>query len=228
MAHARRFFTQDPLAEGQVIHLPDPLRHRLKKVLRLGLGDSINLWNGKDGLWACEINHENLKTVHVRSQVEPQTHQPQKHLFMALTKRDAWETILRQATEMGITDIHPVVSDYAERDKTKAERVQLICTEAAEQCERLDVPHLHPVRPLKEAIKAHTTRIFWAAEREENAHTTPTFQAGDGFLIGPEGGFSESEKGMLQTLSHVVPISLGPLILKADTAASALIAKISL
>ncbi len=228
MGHALRFFIEGDYTAGQNITLPDPLRHRLKKVLRLSRGDSIHLWNGKDGLWLAELNHDNLKTVELKNQLEAQSFVPKKHLFMGLPKRDAWETILRQATELGITDIHPIKTEFSDRDKTKPERAKLICTEASEQCERLDVPVLHPISTLKDAVSDFGNTIFWAAERGENAENIPTYTEGHGFLIGPEGGFSDAENNFLMKEKHVISISLGPIILKADTAVVALLSKISL
>jgi 16S rRNA (uracil1498-N3)-methyltransferase len=228
MGHALRFFIEGDYTAGQNITLPDPLRHRLKKVLRLSRGDSIHLWNGKDGLWLAELNHDNLKTVELKNQLEAQSFVPKKHLFMGLTKRDAWETILRQATELGITDIHPIKTEFSDRDKTKPERAKLICTEASEQCERLDVPVLHPISTLKDAVSGFGNTIFWAAERGENAENIPAYTEGHGFLVGPEGGFSDTENDFLREQKHIISISLGPIILKADTAVVALLSKISL
>ena len=228
MGHALRFFIEGDYKAGQSLPLPDPLRHRLKKVLRLSRGNTIHLWNGKDGLWLAELNHDNLKTVELREQLERQTFLPKKHLFMGLPKRDAWETVLRQATELGVTDIHPIKTEFADRDKTKPERAQLICVEASEQCERLDVPTVHAVTRLQDAISGFSSTIFWAAEREDSAKKCPTYTEGHGFLVGPEGGFSDAEKTFLMDQKHIIPISLGRLILKADTAVPTLIGKISL
>lgn len=228
MAHARRFFVEGQYTEGTTLPLPDPLRHRLKKVLRLGVGDSLSLWNGMDGLWQAEINHENLKTVVLKSQIEPQMTQPKKVLMMGLPKREAWETILRQATELGVTDIYPLKTEFSVRDKLKEGRAQLIFIEAAEQCERLDIPTLHPLTTLADAVRAHQDPIYWAAERDPSAPDLPLYTTGSAFLIGPEGGFSESENTFLKEVAHVHATSLGPLILRADTAVPSILGKISL
>lgn len=226
-----RLFLADDLRPGQPLTLADAPAHYLTRVLRARLGEAVLLFNGRDGevlatVAATDKRHATLSLIR---QVRPQPAPEPLCLLPALVKRPAFETILRQATELGVSDIQPVLTRHAEPDRLNAERAQTLLREAAEQCERLDVPQLRPPRPLTDLL------ADWPADRPllaclETGAAKPVTAVDYGpvpsLLLGPEGGFAPDEVDALHALSTVIPVSLGPRILKADTAAAAALAAI--
>jgi 16S rRNA (uracil1498-N3)-methyltransferase len=140
-------------------------------------------------------------------------------------KRDAFETALRQATELGVAIIQPVRTDFVVKTDFNAERAQAIIVEAAEQCERLTLPTLLPVMNLKQAVENQGT-LYWAAERELAAAWPQVPKSSAAVLVGPEGGFSVAEKNWLKQQPQVHPVSLGHNILRADTAVVAVLSQL--
>lgn len=150
-------------------------------------------------------------------------------LFIALPKKDAMTNVLRQATELGVNHIVPVLSRYAVPDKVNAERMQALVVEAAEQCERLSLPHIAPVQPLQQAVAASVTPVLWCAEHIKGAFlpctaSKPNWAEGVAVLVGPEGGFSAEEKAFLAAQPHVYAVGLGNTVLRVDTAVVAALA----
>ncbi len=218
----RQFYCSVPLHEGQRVTLPEALQHRLGKVLRLREGDSLHLFDGTTGRYAATIADVKVRTVDVGPCVAPFIPQTRFSLMLGLPKRDAWETALRQATEMGVTDIYPLACAFSVADKINAERAHALVTEAAEQCERLDVPTVHPLTPLQSGMAAWRSdnpeaTLAWADERRL-ATTPQTLPPATGLLIGPEGGFADTEQAWLEQQPLVQSISLGTTVLKVDTA----------
>ena len=211
----KHFYLAAPLAPGLIVPLPVPLQRRLQQVLRLAVGAKIGLFNGQDGLWEAALGPApGQATVVALRQAQP-TPLPLT-LLLAGLKREAFETALRQATELGVQAIQPVLTAYAQRSQFNPERARAIIIEAAEQCERLSLPQLADFIPLEQAVAAHSN-IFWAAERLPAA-PAPASSAALAVLVGPEGGFAPAEKVWLQAQPQVRVASLGATILRADTA----------
>lgn len=214
------FYVASPLQAGAVVALPGLLSHRLQKVLRLAAGATVGLFNGQDGLWAATLDGPKLTHAVVGACVRPQPPVLPLTLLLGGVKREAFETALRQATELGVQAIQPVLTAYAQRSQFNPERAHAIMIEAAEQCERLSVPMLSDFMTLEQAVAAHPA-IFWAAERVAGeVALAPWPQPLDhlAVLVGPEGGFSPAEKAWLLAQPQVQAHGLGPTILRADTA----------
>src|SRR5262249_41693529 len=150
---------------------------------------------------------------------------PDLWLAFALLKRDATDLVVQKATELGVAELHPVLAERGNTQRTNAERLTAIATAAAEQSERLTVPKLHAPRPLVELLAAWPPerRLFAAIERTNaiEGSNPPPIAATAGpraLLVGPEGGFSSAELDALLTHPLVKPPSLGPRILRAETA----------
>ena len=220
----KHFFYENTLAVGEYT-LPEEMSHRMRSVLRFKEGQEVRLFNGKDGLWEGVITHfpkRGVACVEVIKQALPQPHAVEKHLFLALAKRDAFERSVRFATELGVSHIHPLKTAFSVASKLNYARLQTIITEAAEQCERLSLPEVLPVTPL-ESIAADIPPILWADEgtaRGNFAVEAPKKQKtiAKGVLVGPEGGFSPEEKAFLRMQKHVLPMCLGENVLRVDTA----------
>jgi 16S rRNA (uracil1498-N3)-methyltransferase len=194
----------------------------LGTVMRRTVGDRLRLFNGRDGEWQARITAIGKRgaVVEAEALLRPQADEPDLWLLLSIIKREALEWAVEKATELGVAEIHPVITARSQPARPNPERLRTIAIEAAEQSERLTVPVIHPPRPLEAALRDWPAdrRLVAAIEREEEAPPSP--QAGpDAVLIGPEGGFDPRELDAMRRLPFLVPASLGPRILRAETAA---------
>jgi 16S rRNA (uracil1498-N3)-methyltransferase len=222
-----RLFVPQPLSAGAVFD-PEPDQARyLTGVMRRQVGDEVLLFNGRDGEWRAILSQVGKRgcTLTVTKETRPQNEPPDLDLVCALVKRSALETIVEKAVELGVRRIRLVTTQFTNADHTKPARLAAIAAEAAEQTGRLDVPEIEAPQKLDRLLDG------WSAKRslvfcDETGEATPMLTAdlpmGPGaVLIGPEGGFSATEREHLRKLEFVTPVSLGPRILRADTAAIA-------
>lgn len=221
-----RLHVESPLAAGGgAVPTPDQARY-LTAVMRRVAGDEVLLFNGRDGEWRAKIAEVSKRGCRLElvEQTRPQTPGPDLDLVVALVKRGRLETIVEKAAELGARRVRLVVTRHTNADHTNVGRLQAIATEAAEQTGRLDVPQV--VEPLK----LDKLLNGWEADRrlmfcDEGGEARPAIEALSGaggswaVLIGPEGGFSAEERDRLRSEPFVTPVSLGPRILRADTAA---------
>lgn len=216
----KHFYLDCPLKTGGLV-LPRPLARRLNRVLRLKNGAQIALFNNKDGIWAATFDGDEKVTI--SAQLQPAQGQNGPNLYMCLLKKDAMDHVLRQATECGVSEIFPLLSDFTVPDKLNLERAEQVLVEAAEQCERGHVPKLHAPQPLQQAL-TQAGQVWWCDEVAGGKwqHATAPAQA---ILVGPEGGFSPQEREVLQNQPNVTPVGLGPHILRADTAVVAALSR---
>lgn len=220
-----RLFVTDALAaDAQLAPSADQARY-LTTVMRLSVGDELLLFNGRDGEWRARVAEVGKRgcLLEVAGQTRPQAVGPDLDLVVALVKRNRLETIVEKAAELGARRVQLVITRRTNADHTNVGRLQAIATEAAEQTGRLDVPQV------LEPVKLEKLLDGWSPERrlmfcDEGGEAKPALGALDGegpwaVLIGPEGGFSPEERDHLRELPFVTPVSLGPRILRADTAA---------
>jgi 16S rRNA (uracil1498-N3)-methyltransferase len=218
-----RLFVPDDLSAGGSIVLSEDHTHYLTRVLRHKDGDFVRVFNGRAGEWQGSITSISKKslTLALENCLKPQVIIKRRvHVFFAPIKKQRMEWMIEKAVELGATDLHPVITQHTEiRDMNDARvRVQII--EAAEQCERMDVPMLHAMVTLDKLLSSWPADIdmYACVERRDSQHIQ-TINAADkniGFIIGPEGGFSEDEKDKLTAKATV--IDLGVNILRAETA----------
>lgn len=221
-----RLFIPHDLAAGAELALERDQSHYLASVMRQGVGDQVALFNGRDGEWLSAVTAVTKRAVALRAETlaRPQTMGPDLMLVVALVKRGPLETIVEKATELGARTIQLITTDRTNAERARIDRLTLIAVEAAEQTGRLNVPTV--VEPMKlERL------IGWGLSRsllfcDEAGDAKPVLEALKGqpagpwaILIGPEGGFSPAERATLRALPYAVPASLGPRILRADTAA---------
>ena len=216
-----RLYIAAALAEGATIATTPGQAHYLSTVMRRGPGGQVLLFNGRDGEFSARI--EAIERGHARLGVQHRTrrqaNEPDLWLAFAPLKRDATDLVVQKATELGVAELHPVVSARTNTHRLNAGRLNAIAIEAAEQSERLTVPVLRPARPLSALLAAWPPerRLFAAVERRAAPAISPV--AGQcALLVGPEGGFAPAELDVLCTHSLVTPVSLGPRILRAETA----------
>ncbi len=227
-----RLFVEPALTAGGSVTLGKEQTNHLFSVLRLRDGDSVVLFNGRDGAWLAKIAQAGKKetVLEVVVQVAHQTPPSDLWFGFAPLKVGRLDYLIQKATEMGAGTIQPVITEFTQVRKLKTDKLDAYVLEAAEQCEVLTLPTLAPEIALAPLLAGWRTmqglrRLLFADEAA--ASSTPVEQIGGleslpiGILIGPEGGFSAAERALLLQQDFVVPISLGPRILRADTAAVA-------
>ncbi len=223
-----RLFVTHDLAPGAELVLDEGQSRYVAAVMRLAVGDELLVFNGRDGEWLAGVAAVGKRavTLAARRAMRPQETPPDVQLIVALVKRAPLETIVEKATELGVRGLQLVITERTNAERTRLERLAAIAAEAAEQTGRLDVP------PVAEPVKLERLLAGWDAGRRllfcDEAGEAPSILdalagAAPGqpwaILIGPEGGFSAAERAMLRALPFATPCSLGPRILRADTAA---------
>ncbi len=227
-----RVYVEDGLSAGARIELDDAPSHHVAVVLRAREGDALHLFNGKDGEWRAVIARiaKGAVTVVIERQTAPHRSVPDLHLLAAPVKRTPFDYLIQKATELGVARIRPVITRRTIVDRVNEDRMRANAIGAAEQSGRLDVPAIDAPVTLASALKN------WPADRrimfcDEAGDALPAAEALAkagrapwAILTGPEGGFDPAEREMIRTLSVTVPVTLGPRIMRADTAALAAIA----
>ena len=225
-----RLFIDHPLAEGQAVPLNPDQAHYLSAVMRQGPGDEILVFNGRDGEWLTRIERIAKRGGDLVAQAAraPQLDPPDLWLVFAPIKKARTDFIVEKAAEMGCARILPVQTDHTNSERIRQDRLQAHAVEAAEQCGGTFVPEVADLTPLARLLDGWDgqRRILWADEALVGpAQTLSGLPGGPwAILIGPEGGWSESERKRLRAMECVTRISLGPRILRADTAAVASLA----
>ncbi|HRD26873.1 MAG TPA: 16S rRNA (uracil(1498)-N(3))-methyltransferase [Caulobacter sp.] len=229
-----RLHVPDDLAAGaDVTPSPDQGRY-LTTVMRLAVGAEVLLFNGRDGEWRATLVEAGKRTCRlaVAARTRPQVTGPDLELVVALVKRARLETIIEKAAELGARRVRLAVTRRTNADHTNVARLQAIAVEAAEQTGRLDVPEIVPPEKLDRLLDGWdpSRRLMFCDEGGGVppallALSTPRLGGEDcrkgAILIGPEGGFAPEEGERLRALPFVTAVSLGPRILRADTAAIA-------
>jgi 16S rRNA (uracil1498-N3)-methyltransferase len=233
--NAQRLFVDADLAEGAAIPCTSAQANYLKNVLRLGSGDDILVLNGRDGEWRAELadSGKRLVSLLVRARVRQQEGGPDIDYLFAPLKRARLDYLVQKATEMGVARLRPVVTRRTTPERVNVERMRANAIEAAEQCGILRIPEVCDPVKLENAVAswdAARALIFCDEASEERCPVTTLARLQPGplaLLIGPEGGFDESERALLSSKPFVTRISLGPRILRADTAAVAALALVN-
>jgi 16S rRNA (uracil1498-N3)-methyltransferase len=224
---ATRLYVAPDLAAGAALALPPEQAHYLGTVLRLAPGAVIAVFNGRDGEWAARLDAlgKSGAALTLLSRRLAQTEAPDLWLLFAPIKRARIDFLVEKATELGVAELHPVLTRRTTVERVNLDRLRAHAIEAAEQTERLSVPRLVELLPLERKLAQ------WPSERrlllcDESGTAPPIGEvlaiAAPGawaVLTGPEGGFAETELDALRKLPFVCPVGLGPRILRADTAA---------
>ena len=232
---AQRLYCDVPLHPGADIQCPADQSNYLINTLRMGLGDEILVFNGREGEWLAEITGVKKKasTLTAKEQVREQSGGPDIEYYFAPLKRARLDYMVQKATEMGAARIHPVYTAHTVPNRVNVERMQANIIEAAEQCGILHVPKGEQPEKLTRIIETwDPTRILiFADEATEIASPIKALQSARNqpvaLIIGPEGGFSSEERDLLLRQPFTLRISLGPRIMRADTAAVAALALVN-
>jgi 16S rRNA (uracil1498-N3)-methyltransferase len=220
-----RLFVETPLSEGIDVRIDGAQAHYLLSVMRLKAGDPVKLCDDISGEWlgiATGIGKRDL-ILNISGQLRPRETVPDLWLAAAPIRRARYDWVAEKACELGVARFVPVLTRRAVVDKVKDDRLRAHMIEAAEQCGRTALPELSGQMPLDAFLKSTGRTIFFADEGG-GAPFIDAIAANPGpaaILIGPEGGFDDAERAAILGTPGAVGISLGPRILRADTAAIA-------
>lgn len=235
-----RLMIDQPLTAGLSLELDEAQARHVGTVLRLDAGDRLRVFNARDGEWSARVSAKSKRglRIEVDAQVREARATPDLDLLFAPVKRHATDLIVEKATELGVRRIRPVITQRTIAETVRLDRLQAIAREAAEQTERFDAPEIAAPLPLAKALDGWDTArpLIYADEAGDEADAPWGGARGRGrpildalqartdaprmlaLLIGPEGGFTPEERRLLRDLPFVIPVSLGPRILRAETA----------
>jgi 16S rRNA (uracil1498-N3)-methyltransferase len=220
-----RLYVEETLSDGSSLILEGAQANYLANVLRLGPNAQVKLFDNRTGEWLGQIVEAGRKRVALRivRHLRPREPVPDLWLLFAPIKRGRIDWLVEKATELGVARLVPVITSRTIVDRVKDERLLAHAIEAAEQCDRTALPELAEPQKLESLLKS------WPAERTllfaDEAGGAPMIEAASSgpaaILIGPEGGFTDAERALIRSVSQAKAVSLGPRILRADTAAIA-------
>jgi 16S rRNA (uracil1498-N3)-methyltransferase len=223
-----RLYVPSPIEE-KIYELNAQQSHYLHVVLRKKHGDKIKIFNETDGEWSAIIHSVTKRSISIQIDqfLKPSVKCVERFLAFSLLKNDAMAFLAEKITELGVTHVQPLITDYTQIHKFSLERFQKQMIDAAQQCERFDIPHLYPPKKMDEFLKEIPNNIqFYAAlERADDKNLALNKSELLGFIIGPEGGFSPREREIIVNHSRLKIISLGSLVLRAETAAIVCLSK---
>jgi len=226
MKPAPRLFTAEKLSSARELELTREQGHYLSNVLRLAPGDPVSLFNAEDGEWLAYLTAAGRKHVTVRIEGQQAAVKPPPDIdfFFAPLKHARLDYMIQKATELGARRIGPVMTDRTIAGRVNLDRMRANAIEAAEQCNLVFVPEVLEPRKLAEVLKdwPPARALVYADETAEQAsplEALAKLRLPAALLVGPEGGFTAEERAMLRALPFVTAISLGPRIMRADTAA---------
>jgi 16S rRNA (uracil1498-N3)-methyltransferase len=231
--HTPRLYVDAPLAAGAEVVFDRNQTNYLRNVLRLGQGDAVLLFNGRDGEWRASLSMAQRRTLSATTgaQLRTQPAPADLHFLFAPLKHARLDYMVQKAVEMGASLLQPVITRHTQVARVNLERMRANVIEAAEQCGVLQVPQVVDPLLLERLVHDSDRLLVFCDESADVADpvatlasTRPHLGGRLAVLIGPEGGFAEEERAALLKRPKVVRIALGPRILRADTAAVAVLA----
>lgn len=231
-----RIYTPHDLSIGAEITLEGPSHHYLKNVMRKEEGDILRLFNPKGGEFKAVIAklHKKYLVVNLKEQLRPpytkDVQHPRITLAFSPLPKDRLDMLVEKAVELGAHNLQPLIFDHTSVRRIKEERIESQIIEAAEQCERMDIPTLAPIMQSDHFLRENKMPFFCALERGNALPFSSALQNQDvkqaqmpapslTYIIGAEGGFSDRERDALVQNNLCIPVSLGANILRAETAA---------
>lgn len=230
-----RIYVDAPLSQGNIVTLEGEQSHYLTNVLRLKIESKIRIFNETSGEYIASLSNIGKKSCDLEiCDLYRGLEKIQKlSLIQSIIKNDRMAQILDMSTQLGVSDIFPVISDRSQIRTINYDRFRKIIIESSEQSERMDVPVLHEVSMLDKLLgDGKFDRIIFANENEENSRllTESDLEKCDNLaiLVGPEGGFTDREMSMILSHAAARSISLGSHVLRAETAVAAICAQVQL
>lgn len=222
-----RLFVRTPLDEGATVELDANQANYLGNVMRLGPGAELLVFDGRSGEWLARIADAGKKRMTLA--VERRTREPETipdiWLAFAPVKRAQTDWLVEKATELGVARLLPVMTQRTVAERVKLERLESIAIEAAEQCGRTRLPEIAEPLTLKQLLAAREERLLYFADEAGGEPLADALHPGPALILtGPEGGFTDEERAAIRAAPNAVAVSLGPRILRAETAALAALA----
>ena len=220
-----RLFVDHTLGEAQSVPLNKDQAHYIFSVMRKSIGETILIFDGNNGEWEASIEEISKKSgvLFCIKQTKPQIMPPDLWLFFSPLKKVRTDFIVEKATELGVAKIIPVQTEHTNADRIKLSRLSAHAIEAAEQCGGTYIPKIEELQKINEVLENFPPdrRLLFCDEKLQASEVNlENLKKGKwAILVGPEGGFSEIERNYLKGLKFTFSISLGPRILRADTAA---------
>jgi 16S rRNA (uracil1498-N3)-methyltransferase len=219
-----RLFVRAPLAEGASIELDAGQVNYLGNVMRLGAAAELLVFDGSSGEWLARIGDAGKKRMTLA--VERRTREPEAipdvWLAFAPVKRAQTDWLVEKATELGVARLLPVMTQRTVAERVKLERLESIAIEAAEQCGRTRLPEIAEPATLKQLLASRDDRSLYFADEAGGDPLAKALQPGAALILtGPEGGFTDEERAAIRAAPNSTAVSLGPRILRAETAALA-------
>ena len=230
-----RLFIDAALAAGVTVELDRNQSNYLGNVLRLAAGETILAFNGRDGEWRAAVaGRKRPDSLTIQSQSRPQDRLPDLAYVFAPLKHARLDYMVQKAVEMGASSLQPVLTRFTQVSRVNSERMRANVIEAAEQCGILSIAEVAEPIPLDRYLsQRETTRLLVFCDEAAEVinplqalQGVPSATNGIDVLIGPEGGFAEEERAILLRQPQTLRLSLGPRILRADTAGVAALALI--
>ncbi len=224
-----RLFVAEPLSEDRIVGLPADQSHYLRHVMRCKQGEEIVLFNGEDGEWRANIDGigKGWTSLTLLEKIREQQQETDLWLCFAPIKRTRIDFLVEKATELGVSRLQPVLTQHTNSGRVNLHRMTARCIEAAEQSERLTVPQVIELVELAQLLKSwpEDRCLLFCDERQGAASLVDVAALAEdqkfALLIGPEGGFDDAERNMLLKHPKTISITLGPRILRSETAALA-------
>ena len=220
-----RLFVRHQLAGGALIDLDAAQANYLGNVMRLKEGAKLLLFDGSSGEWLARIAEAGKKrmTLAVEQRRREPEAIPDVWLAFAPVKRTQTDWLVEKATELGVARLFPVMTQRTVAERVKLERLEAIVIEAAEQCGRTRLPQISEPLALKQLLSNRDrSRRLYFADEGGGEPAISAFTPGPALILtGPEGGFTDEERASIRAADNAVPVSLGPRILRAETAALA-------
>jgi 16S rRNA (uracil1498-N3)-methyltransferase len=223
-----RLFVRSALRQSALVELDSAQANYLGNVMRLGEGSELLLFDGQSGEWLARIAKTDKKRMTLAVERHSREAEAIRDIWLAFApvKRAQTDWLVEKATEMGAARLLPVITKRTIAERVKLERMEAITIEAAEQCGRTRLPELAEPISLAHLLATRSdARPLYFADEQGGACAAQAFEPGPGLiLIGPEGGFTEEERSAVRASRNAIAISLGPRILRAETAALAALA----
>jgi 16S rRNA (uracil1498-N3)-methyltransferase len=223
-----RLFVRQPLGEGAGVELDVPQANYLGNVLRMGEGGELLVFDGESGEWLARIAEAAKKrmTLSVERRIREPEAIPDVWLAFAPVKRAQTDWLVEKATELGVARLIPVMTRRTVAERVKLERLETIAIEAAEQCGRTRLPEISEPMSVKQLLDGRDqARALYFADEGGGEPAATAFKPGSALILtGPEGGFTNEERALVRSVPNAISVSLGPRILRAETAALAALA----
>ncbi|MGZ2412763.1 16S rRNA (uracil1498-N3)-methyltransferase [Sphingomonas sp. F9_3S_D5_B_2] len=224
-----RLFVRAPLGNAASIELDSKQANYLGNVLRMGIGAELLVFDGASGEWLARVEEASKKrmTLSIERKTREAETIPDVWLAFAPVKRTQTDWLVEKATELGVGRLVPVMTERTVAERVRLDRLGSIAIEAAEQCGRTRLPDIAEPEPLSRLLATREVErtLYFADESRDGEPAGTAFQSGAALILtGPEGGFTEAERQSVRAAPNAIALSLGPRILRAETAALAALA----